>query len=62
MMFAQTFFKFDANYLETEEKYKTIKADTLGDGSSNDESESEGSDAGDEGTPISLSLVRTVCQ
>ncbi|KAI0303496.1 armadillo-type protein [Multifurca ochricompacta] len=46
-------FKFDPNYLENEEKYKAIKADILGEGSSSDEeSESEESDSeGDEAVP-----------
>jgi pre-mRNA-splicing factor CWC22 len=46
-------FKFDPNYLETEEKYKGIKADILGEDSSDDESGSEegdGDDDDDEGT------------
>jgi hypothetical protein len=38
-------FKFDPNYLENEEKYKAIKADILGEGSSDDESGSEESDS-----------------
>ncbi|KAI0003354.1 MIF4G-domain-containing protein [Russula compacta] len=41
-------FKFDPNYLETEEKYKGIKADILGEGSSDDESGSEEGDDDDE--------------
>jgi pre-mRNA-splicing factor CWC22 len=40
-------FKFDPNYLETEEKYKAIKADILGEGS-DDESGSEGDNEDDE--------------
>ena len=45
-------FKFDANYIENEEKYKTIKAEILGEGSSDDESGSEEGDSedDDEGT------------
>jgi len=44
-------FKFDPNYLENEEKYKAVKADVLGEGSSDDESgsgeiDSEGDDEG----------------
>jgi pre-mRNA-splicing factor CWC22 len=50
-------FKVDPNYLENEEKYKAIKADILGDGSSDDDSESEESDTEDEGTPGSSSLI-----
>ncbi|CAK5275892.1 unnamed protein product [Mycena citricolor] len=34
-------FKFDANYLENEEKYKAIKAEILGEDDEEDESESE---------------------
>ena len=41
-------FKFDPNYLENEEKYKAIKADILGEGSSDDESGSEESDSEDD--------------
>ena len=40
-------FKFDPNYLENEEKYKTIKADILGEGS-DDESGSEGDSEDDD--------------
>jgi pre-mRNA-splicing factor CWC22 len=40
-------FKFDPNYLETEEKYKGIKADILGE-DSDDESGSEEGDADDD--------------
>ena len=31
-------FKFDPNYLESEEKYKAIKAEILGEGEDEDES------------------------
>ncbi|KAI0293382.1 armadillo-type protein [Russula brevipes] len=41
-------FKIDPNYLETEEKYKGIKADILGEDSSDDESGSEEGDDGDD--------------
>jgi hypothetical protein len=41
-------FKFDPNYLENEEKYKAIKADILGEGSSDDESGSESDSEGDD--------------
>ena len=44
-------FKFDPNYLENEEKYKGIKADILGEGSSDESgSEEEDSEDDDEGT------------
>jgi pre-mRNA-splicing factor CWC22 len=38
-------FKFDPNYLETDKRYKAIKADGLGESSSDDESGSEESDS-----------------
>ncbi|KAI0259929.1 hypothetical protein BC834DRAFT_903310 [Gloeopeniophorella convolvens] len=41
-------FKFDANYLDNEEKYKAIKAGILGEGSSDDESGSEESESDEE--------------
>ena len=41
-------FKFDPNYVENEEKYKGIKADVLGEGSSDDESGSEEGDSEDD--------------
>lgn len=34
-------FKFDANYIENEERYKSIRAEILGEGSSDEESGSE---------------------
>ena len=45
-------FKFDPNYLENEEKYNGIKAEILGEGSSDEESGSEEGDSedDDEGT------------
>jgi pre-mRNA-splicing factor CWC22 len=45
-------FKFDANYLENEEKYKGIKADILGEGSDDESGSEEGEseDDDDEGT------------
>ena len=52
-------FKFDANYIENEEKYKAIKAEILGEGSSDDESGSEEGDSedDDEGTFENLLLT-----
>lgn len=41
-------FKFDPNYLENEEKYKSIKAEILGEGSEDEESGSEESSSEDE--------------
>jgi pre-mRNA-splicing factor CWC22 len=41
-------FKFDPNYIENEEKYKAIKAEILGEGSSDDESGSEEGDSEDD--------------
>ena len=42
-------FKFDANYLDNEEKYKQIRAEILGEGSSDEEeSGSEESESEDE--------------
>ncbi|KIP10281.1 hypothetical protein PHLGIDRAFT_65887 [Phlebiopsis gigantea 11061_1 CR5-6] len=41
-------FKFDPNYLESEEKYKAIKAEILGEGEDEDESGSEDSSDEDE--------------
>ena len=41
-------FKFDPNYLESEEKYKEIKAEILGDGSSSEESVEEEEDEEEE--------------
>ena len=41
-------FKFDANYLENEEKYKEIKAEILGEGSSDEESSEESEDSDEE--------------
>lgn len=56
-------FKFDPNYLETEEKYKEIKAEILGEGSDDDESGSSGSESDDEdeeaGEPKLLFICRT---
>jgi len=50
-------FKFDPNYLESEEKYKAIKADVLGEGSPDDESGSEESDSeGDDGGMLGRSV------
>ena len=56
-------FKFDPNYIENEEKYKAIKAEILGEGSSDDESGSEEGDSEDdeEGTsenPLLASLSK----
>lgn len=50
-------YKFDAGFLENEEKYKEIKAEILGEGS-DDESESESgdSDSGSEGGAGKLCL------
>ncbi len=54
-------FKFDPNYLENEEKYKGIKAEILGEGSSDEESGSEEGDSedddGGEGTSKNSSLT-----
>ncbi|EJD53001.1 MIF4G-domain-containing protein [Auricularia subglabra TFB-10046 SS5] len=44
-------FKFDANYLDNEEKYKEIKAEILGEGSSDEESGSEEEES-DEEAPV----------
>lgn len=41
-------FKFDPNYLENEEKYKSIRAEILGEGSEDEESGSEESSSEDE--------------
>ena len=42
-------FKFDPNYLENEEKYKSIKAEILGEGSDEESGSSEESESDDEG-------------
>lgn len=47
-------FKFDSNFLENEEKYKEIKAEILGEGSSEEESGPESDSEGDEGTPVGI--------
>ncbi|KAI9446805.1 armadillo-type protein [Lactarius indigo] len=44
-------FKFDPNFLENEEKYKEIKAEILGEGSSEEESGSESDSEEDEAVP-----------
>lgn len=56
-------FKFDPNYLETEEKYKGIKADILGEGSSDDESGSEEGDDEDDDDDAGafLESIRCLC-
>ena len=41
-------FKFDPNYIENEERYKSIKAEILGEGSDEEESGSEESTDDDE--------------
>lgn len=56
-------FKFDPNYLENEEKYKQIKAEILGEGSSDEEesgSEEESDEDEDEGEYMLLSSAATV--
>ncbi|KAH9174195.1 MIF4G-domain-containing protein [Lactarius sanguifluus] len=45
-------FKFDPNFLENEEKYKEIKAEILGEGSSEEESGSESDSEEDEGEAV----------
>lgn len=48
---AETFldiFKFDANFLENEEKYKAIKAEILGEDSDDDSGSEESSEESDD--------------
>ena len=58
-------FKFDANYIENEEKYKGIKTEILGEGSSDEESGSEDGDSEDDdegtfGNSLLASLLKHV--
>jgi pre-mRNA-splicing factor CWC22 len=53
-------FKFDPNYLETEEKYKGIKAEILGEGSSDEESGSEGDSEDDDEGMFENSLLASL--
>jgi hypothetical protein len=65
VIFWPDIFKFDPNFLENEEKYKEIKAEILGEGSSEEESGSESDSEDDEGTsswcypiPACLSVIQ----
>lgn len=55
VFFSLDLFKFDTNYLESEEKYKTIKAEILGDDSSSEESEEEEEEEEDDQEGLSFS-------
>ena len=59
LMFLVDIFKVDSNYVENEERYKQIKAEILGEGSSDEEEsgseESEESEEEEEGAPCPLS-------
>ena len=54
MTFRPDIFKFDPSFLENEEKYKEIKAEILGEGSSEEESGAESDSEDDEGTPVGV--------
>lgn len=46
--YALDIFKFDANFLENEEKYKAIKAEILGEDSDDDSGSEESSEESDD--------------
>jgi pre-mRNA-splicing factor CWC22 len=56
--FTLDIFKFDPNFLENEEKYKSIKAEILGEGSDDDESGTEESSSEDEDEGMLHSVLR----